>query len=394
MQHVSRRSFMGLMASAGLGLIGTATPAFASENDSRLPLTQDRIKQSQLLYAAEISSHDIGLASVDFGSVTAGSPVPVYVCKDGGLTLSRIETPLSSGNHIFASYTKEPEGCTQLSLGMGKGLERFVDTYDSHEFALIADANGMNVYDGSRIVHIFDASAEIDNSDLDEIESLPEEVLTASAIRSADVLSGETFDAGEVLSAACSEVNNRENNVHDAPNVIPSDYNYHATYGIDQGNYPICWAASIAFIKNYHHGTNWSAIYDAKQCAPNNWNSFKEGPEIATYLQNKGLGHYQYFDNLPSNTVLCNHIDAIWFIVAIIYQRTSSNNSYVGKHAAVIMGASRSTGLIGLHDSQGGDFFFVTPSDFYYQGHNYPYRYYNPNSVLNNILFSHCRRTY
>lgn len=386
---MSRRAFLSLLGSAGLALARTAGSAFALDDPSSLPLTSDRVSQAKLLYSAEISSCDIGLGSVDFGSVTEGGSVPVYECRDGGLVLTRSEVPLSSNGEVFGSYSRTLGGGSQLSLAMGKVFERFIDTYNTHEIALIVDANGMSIYDGNRLERVVESYGEFDTSDLGEVESLPRDILASTAIRSANVLSGETFDPDTILSRAVAQsgCNRGSTDIYGTPPVIPNDYVYHAISGINQGDYPICWAASIAYIKNFKHGTSHCAAGMAYICAGNDWSSMKNCDQVAGYLQNQGLGDYTHLYYIPSiATIHANMVAGYLLILSMNVWHEKYN------HMAVIMGASHNTDIVGIHDSNDGDFYYVEGVDYDINGVTYKYIYWNYIMQRYVMPFKHIRR--
>ena len=381
---------MSLTGIAGLGLINSSKPAVALEGGTHCSLAAHRVTQSQLLYAAEVSSHDVGLSSVDFSSICEGGPIPVYEYTADGLRLTRTETPLSSHNHIFAVYSNNPSGGSQISLALGRALDEFINDFNATNIALIADSHGISVYDGTHLERIFERDSDADIPVQTELDPLSVTDLAGSIALSSSVLAGDVFDIDEVLSEAQSnlEVNLRSNGIYDVPTVIPSDYVYHATYGVSQGSESIGWAGSIAFIYNYAHGTGYTAENFADYCAGTGYRGNKSPEDTATYLNNLGLGGGYHFTNgMPSATIMHNHINNEHFIVASMYYY--KNYALQGYHLAVIMGVSISTGIIGIHDSKGGDFYFVYPTT-----DTYEYQYWNPNYQEYNYIYGHDRRSY
>lgn len=389
MNSISRRALVSLAAAAGSGLLSSGKSVLALQGGEPMqPFNADRIKECQLLYAADLSSRDVGLGAVDFGSVREGSPVPVYECANGGLTFMHNEVPLSSGGHVFASFASDVDGGAQLSLWMGKALEEYVDYHQSSEVALIADAYGMNIYDGSRVVRICERTDEFDSSGYDDIESISESVLSHSVNLSSSFLLGETIDIEQVLLDASlgGSLDPQHNQIYPQPYYMPTDYIYRATNGIDQGSFPICWAATIAYIYNYYRGTTYSA-FDVAEDLVGGYNYDMEPDQIATSLRNYGLGNYWHVNSQPTGSTIYSNINS-YRLMAGILKTYNSSNVFQDYHTVAIMGASNSTGIIGIHDSNGGDFYFVYPATT----GSYTYKYWHHTGAYKAKMVSHIKK--
>ena len=178
----------------------------------------------------------------------------------------------------------------------------------------------------------------------------------------------------------------QHNQIYYQPPYLPTDYVYRATNGIDQGSFPICWAATIAYIYNYNRGTSYSAFYVAEALV-GSYNCGMEPNEIATRLRNFGFGNYQYREYQPTGSIIYSNISR-YRLMAGILNIYNYSNYFLGYHTVAIMGASNSTGIIGIHDSNGGDFYFVYPTTT----GNYTYKYWHHSGSYKAKMFGYIER--
>lgn len=109
----------------------------------------------------------------------------------------------------------------------------------------------------------------------------------------------------------------------------------------------ICWAATIACINNYVHGTSLTAIQVAKTYYGENYNkSFSTSSSAGVMRAHYNL-LYQYYARVPSSNIILSNIQSGY----PIYGRFVHSS---GGHAVTIYGVNLISGYITVMDPEFG----------------------------------------
>lgn len=228
---------------------------------------QRRSATLEALSVLEPMKDTFGLSDIDFEDIEVGDEIPAYDYIDGELVENGYVIPLIANGEVVATAQENTAGRLNVSVSLAEAIA----ASGFEDVALIYDANGCYVTDGSELYLAGEASEVDESKDVLERDGLTETL--ASTIDVQDVTSGA--DVAYVTPAAPAYVsgNLAYNNVHYVSQDPPK---------------PLCGPASIACIVNHIQGaTNYDAydVYDV---------FYDDGN------YDKGLNYLQAYDALNS----------------------------------------------------------------------------------------------
>lgn len=267
---------------------------------------------------------------INFSNLEITLPVSVYVYKSNTfMKVGEVYFLVYDGNIVATAYEISPgKFCIETYLA------RLIDKYDFKAASIIYDSDAMYVNDGTSFYLVNDYAENI--SDRDKINI------------SAD-LNYQTLD---ITNLKITNFLNYDEAVQNNPNVR-TVYSCNISY-VSQLPYDyLCWAATIATIKNYLSGTSYNAATVAMQClgTTSNFDQTSSPSQTATYMQNNYSLSYSYAAMVPSdNTILSNITNGY-----PIYGCFSEVSYYpVPGHAGTVYGINPLSGSILVSDPKYG----------------------------------------
>lgn len=240
-----------------------------------------RDKIISALQANEYIKSQIGLGDVDFSEFYISNPIHSYIYTVNGVEESSLFVPLLINGELKAfamSYNDEYHISTFLSEFIVPILE------ENMNFAIIFDKNSAFLFDGTNLTKLNSSTTDVsDRGQLNSVSQVAEENVILSNI-------GEGVPLGYRSEALPR---------------IPVYYQCNVSY-VPQGNYGICWAASIACIVNYKNNDDLTAIDVARSYFGD---YFDEGIYIGEeddILQSYGLNYTTLRLFATDNEILLN----------------------------------------------------------------------------------------
>lgn len=317
------------------------------------PIDYDKIISA--LQANERIKSSLGLEDVDFSDFCVSNPIHSYNYTVDGVEESSLYIPLLINGELRAfaiSYNNEYHISTFLSERISTVLEQNIN------FAIIFDKNSVFVFDGINLLKLSTSTTEITNrGQLNSANQIAEENIVLASI-------GEGVALGYR-----SEVLPR----------IPIYYECGVNY-VPQGNYGICWAASIACIVNYKNNDNLTAVEVARGYFGENFNQGITIGEEDDILQSYGLNYTTLRVFATDNEILMNIRNDY-----PVYSTCNEVGASVD-HDVVIYGINISSAYLYIMDPNVGSVVA------YYDSSQSKYYYYSPsNGSRCYFKYSTCR---
>ena len=187
------------------------------------------------LQSIEPAKVAFGIGHVDFATAKIGNKIHVYEYTNGGFSEIQTTYPLFSENSMFG-----------LALQTDSGSFQFIDTLvdeinsqDSTHIALVYDYSSCYLYNGSYFILLRKNPYTVDTRD-----TLPAET---SSLNAEDIVLCNLSQSTSLFYSATS-----------IPRT-PTDFICYVNW-VPQGDYNICWAATVACIVNYKRGFSLTAL--------------------------------------------------------------------------------------------------------------------------------------
>ncbi|MCR5740377.1 MAG: hypothetical protein K6G43_11235 [Lachnospiraceae bacterium] len=324
-----RKHVLILLASVIFFMIMPAFQSVAAEND----IDEHNQIYEQINDALNYVSYDketFGLRNVDFSELEVPNPVNVYEYIDGEFIQSGAIYPIVYNGHIVATANSPIEGKFCIEVG----LAHMLDELNANSISLIYDSEWAYVYTGRELLPLFKLEIE----DVDESSKYVSYRDTLEVDRQIDFSGIVVIDISNTYSLGYSEENYDNNRTYYSCNV---SYVTQAPYN------NLCWAATIACIKNYLSGTTLSAVSVNQQCLNTNVVLDVTMPlsNIAYFMQNNYSMSYTLGYSVPSGNALIANISGGYPIYGMFYWSNSSGSGY---HGCTIYGVNPVSGYISV----------------------------------------------
>ncbi len=269
----------------------------------------------------ELMKDDFGFSDVNFSLITAGTAIQTYEYLPTGFEELRIAYPLFYGGELLAVALRTSSGHYQIVTYLVEYLKDYV-----HEnIAIVYDADGCYVYDGSSFTFLYERNPNISTS-------------RGSMAKRRLLNSGESALSLSSLApvAALTYQPKSENSVATSSPVYISTNILHVT---QQPYDKICWAACIAMIANQLNGTSLTASMVAKSYYGET--NFNQDPDRTIVIQIMNQSRYGY--NLgytlnlsaPTAALILDNIESRYPVYASVDYRSGN-----GGHAIVVYAIS------------------------------------------------------
>ena len=306
----------------------------------------------------ESTKSSMGMENVDFENLYIGQAIPVYRYMNSGMNKVANVYPLFEDKQIVTLFYEVDELQFQIMTSLVNGIrESGVD-----KCALIYDAEGCYLYDGDEIYALgYGETIIAERKCLTSVTS--EELAT--------LLLGDLTKV-QFLNYITNQKSAR----------TQTNYVCNASY-VPQGNYNICWAATIATIVNSVQGRSLTAVNVAKaKFGATNFNNTLTGYEAISFMNSKySMGYVYGYYLMPTDDVIITNIQQGYPLYG------HGINPFGDGHAMTIYGINATAGRIMIMDSNFGSTTAyyrnaASGSSTSYDPEGYYYRYVNPNSNI------------
>lgn len=282
------------------------------------------------LNATEYIKNEIGLSDVNFEEIYIATPIMAYDYTTNGFEVNRIFYPLLFNNELVAFAVSIDEGGSAYQITTLLVSEINAVINENTEFAIVYDANGCSIYDGTAFTRLV-SSSESDNMriSLDETSIQIECVGILLTNISQSSLLGYTSNTG-----------------HQTFSTTAIYYSCDVDYVTQLPSKTNCWAAAVACIVNYRKGQDYTATDVADNHLEYYGNSIYNMPGILKNGYN--VSSYEVYNDVPSDGLILNNIKNDYPLYASF---TSSNG---GSHAVVIHAINVIAGYIYIMDPEFG----------------------------------------
>ena len=267
-----------------------------------------------------------GLSGINFNNLQITTAIPMYEYKNGTFNQIRECYPIVDKSHIVALAINVC--CDKYTIETS--LAKKIDQAGYCDIALIYDSKGVYIYNGRNIILL--AYSGISVSERDTID-----------LNSDDLIFSGISTANITKYTSLGYVGN------DNKSGPPYYYSCGVSY-VPQSPYSsLCWAATVACIKNYLSGTSLTAGDVSKAYFGTSYvvNSSAYDYSVASFMQDNYSMSYTYNYSTPSNSTLVANISNGYPIYGSFYWTG-------GRHAATIYGVNAVTGYISLMDPEYG----------------------------------------
>lgn len=284
-------------------------PAIAIDNSSRCDVNKEEL--ISILNFIELQKVSFGLGSVDFDTLEIGGRIPAYEYINEDFQEIFGFYPLFSNSELVALALSTDGESFQIITALTDEISKVGAT----QFAIIYDVTGCYLYDGSQLILLAEESL---NGDVRSM--LPED----AAVFKDKILLANLRETEPLGYASRGE--------------RASDRRIYCNVSTVRQNYSnICWAACIACINNYLHGTALTAqevaMKQTNSTDPEYFNIVRSTGVVATHMEK--TYHLDYFqrNRALSESEITNNLQNNFPIYGVF---SWENNS--GSHAVVING--------------------------------------------------------
>ncbi len=316
------KKIISIISSICLFLI-LCLPAYAFGQDAEKDIKQNTYEKiNDALNYVELDKKQFGLERIDFYSLETSSPIQMYEVSHG--TISRIgETyPIFSSGKMVALATS-PDGSNYcIETYLAKAIQKT----EIQKIALIYDSDEVFLYDGIKLISLC-KNPEIM---VDRNNFIDKRLIDHSSILVSDT------NNRILLKYGGSKKQNRSNY-----------YSCDVSLVSQKGYANLCWAATVACIKNYISGTSWTVHTVSKGYFQTTYtvDATVETSSVANFMQNKCSMPYTYHNSVPSDNTILSNIIGGYPIYGSFY--VSPNNLW---HAGTIYGINVVSGYISVKD--------------------------------------------
>ena len=302
----------------------------SSEASTRIISCLSNISNEKELY---------GLKDVNFEKISVGNQIPAYEYIDGKLNILNVSIYPLTVNEKLIAFVINNSGNYQFTTGLVKEISSSIKSNES--FALVYDKNTCYAYTENGLFPLNQFGDEYSNGrqKIDKVENISNIKETKLSKFSSVQPLGYSENSDETVAATYAVTTTSNNYVTCEVPYVP------------QGNYVICWAASIASIGNYLRGINHDAVYVAQCYYGTNFNQGLDDGDTAMIILNSIYNNvsYSYSNGIPTENFIWNKI----FTGKPLYGGFQTGNS-LAKHAAVICAISTTNDYFCVEDSTCG----------------------------------------
>ncbi len=324
-----RKRVLILLASVICLMITPAFPSYAAGNEvDEHNATYEQI--NDVLNYVSYDKETFGLLNVDFSELEVPNPVNVYEYIDGEFVRSSEFYPIVYDGHIVATANSPVEGKYCIEVG----IAHLLDALNVSSISLIYDSEWAYVYTGRELLPLYKLEVE-DVDDSSKYVSYRDKI---DLNRNIDFSGIVVTDVSTTYLLGYSDENYENNRAYYSCNV---SYVTQAPYN------NLCWAASIACIKNYLSGTTLSAATVNMQCLNTNVVMDVTMPlsSVASYMQNNYSMSYIVGYSVPSGNAFIANISGGYPIYGSFHW---ANGSGSGNHGCTIYGVNPISGYISV----------------------------------------------
>lgn len=296
---------------------------FLTNTANAQPLSENKRDEIiDVLSYVDQQKSSFGLEGINFQELEVGNAIKSYEYIDGKFSFMRDYYPLFSEGSLVAFAIDTNNGQFQVETKLSKSVELL----DKQCAALIFDRNSCFVWDGES---------------LDKIADFGEIVVGRDSLAMDD---DSTFIGVEVV-----DINSSSSLGYiQKPSSRATAFYLNLGYVTQQPYTDLCWAASIASITNYYHGTSYNAVQIADR-----YSSGFRGPlsfsAAVSFLRTVSGKAYTAYTSAPSESIIENNMARGHPIFGYF---TVSGQSY--SHAGTVYGIDTVRNFISVMDPMSG----------------------------------------
>ncbi len=330
-----KRMFMVLVVICLTLNISITSHASMYKDDTYTLSTYGKIVEA--LNYVTLDKQHFGLNGVDFNRLETSDPIQMYEYANGRLSRIGETYPLIFAGSIVALATSSDGENYTIETSLATKINKAI----SDKVAIIYDSKGVYVYDGEDIISIFKEK---------------------SVISRRGQLNGARKSEFSDVKVASIKKRSLLNYREIKPALRQSYYSCNVSYVTQNPYSNLCWAATVACIKNYKSGTNWTAgsvsklYYDTSYVV----DSTAYDSSVAGFMRNRCSLSYTYRSSRPSDNAILSNITSGYPIYGSFYV---SPTSY--RHAGTIYGINVISGYISVMDPISGSVSAVTNGSTY-----------------------------
>lgn len=340
-----RKPIICLFLALSFVLSAAMTPALATSIDTEtiedLYVGHATIAQKKSIITslqhAENLKDELGLENIPFSDIFIGNKIHIYHYTDAGFEESRLAFPLFYNGTLIALARETDNGHYQISTALANEIEKI----NSPLISIIYDLDSCYLFDGSDFILLRKNSVEVESrSSLSSDRTRA--FMNTSQIKICDLSLASSLN----YEAPASTMSTTTYYTHDVDYVsqFPPSPSY------------ICWAATIACIKNSVDSSSSLTAIDVakKQYGSTDYNKTLLHSTAATLMKNSYNLNYTYKTSVPSSSVICTNIKNDKPIFGIFSYVISSRSTSKGYHDVTIHGINTSSGYVEVMDPEFG----------------------------------------
>ncbi|MBQ2865278.1 MAG: hypothetical protein IJE90_02005 [Clostridia bacterium] len=297
---MKRTTFLLVVLTICLSLIVNASALEVTKLNQTISSNEAKIIDA--LHRVIPIKSDIGLGDLNFEQLEIGEVLKAYEYADDHFIELRDIYPLFYNGELVALANQLSTGSFNISTSMVQAIKNT----DTPYAAIIYDANSCWLYDGIEFTQMLECSQVVEwRGNL----STEKSVSTAKS-SNIQLCNMQRFNSLGYTTDVKAKNNNRSINSYYS---CPITY---VTQHLSGQTSKICWAATIACIKNYIDGTNYTAVDVARAKFGDNYNQGATNIEVQDHMRNTYNLYYTYHDAVPSDVVIASNLEQDKPIVA------------------------------------------------------------------------------
>lgn len=276
----------------------------------------------------------MGLDNVPFSEIYVGEALRTYDYTYAGFEESGIVFPLFYQNTLVAVAREMDNGHFQITTALAERIQEL----RALEAAIIYDVNSCYLFDGTDFLLLQETDTEIlsRNSISD---SMSRSIIDTSELDLCDLSASTLLGYGDVAPLSTSTY-------VECPDV---------EYVSQDPPSNLCWAATIACIKNAVSGTSLTAVDVAKEKYGNsNYDKTIKNNQIASFMKGSYNLSYTLKSSVPSDKVIKKNMNNEYPIFGIFSWVSSSRSTTKSYHDGTIYGIDTSDKYIAVMDPEFG----------------------------------------
>ena len=323
--------------------LSLATPAFASSTPSETePLSYanyptDIQKESIITSLQHIENlkQSMGLDNVSFSEISVGERLHTYNYTSTGFEESWLTYPLFCNNNLFAVARETSGGHFQITTALAEKIRES----GKSNVAIVCDVNSCYLFDGADFSLLQETTTEV-TTRLSLSNSEARSIIDTSELESCDLSISTSLDYTSELMPLSTSTYFECSNVKYVTQNPPSN---------------LCWAATIACIKNAVSSTSLTAVNVAqKKYGTSDYDKTISNSDIASFMKNSYSLSYTHKTSVPSDTVIKKNMSNGYPIFGIFSWVSSSRSTTKSYHDGTIYGIDTADKYIAIMDPEFG----------------------------------------